>query len=666
MSPPQSPRGNAPPHIRLNSGTQEVLHDGPSQRPTTARQHSSRSLTTPTRPTTAPGAGVRSPPSESSLYRQPAIVAESTDMLLPPKKSRTKPFRDESPLRSPSALSSRRTSWSSESVGSRDSRYGPFASPFDDSRAPSRAGSDEEVNTQTVSEKYNILPSAGLLLFPEDVEKDDWLHNPDPNEKQKRDCDIFTKRGIVNVGALVIMAIGILILFIGYPVLTFVHKLTEPDITPCTNNPLCIQGKEHVAHLKNLRTGLVDPSTPKSVMSRTAHDGTKQTLVFSDEFNDEGRTFYDGDDPYFQGVDIWYGATQDLEWYDPDAITTANGTLNIKFDAFKNHGLNYRSGMLQSWNKLCYKGGHVEASISLPGRGDTIGFWPGFWTMGNLGRPGYTATTEGLWPYSYHDECDYGITPNQSSTDGISYLPGMRLPACTCRNEDHPSPGNSRSAPEIDAVEASVTFLSPNNQDGIGLVSQSYQTAPFDIWYRADYDFIEVKDHSVSEVNAYLGGPFQQAISTLTNLNNDWYDGKAYQKYAFNYKVGSDGYITWYVGEEETWTMDARAINQNGNVGRRTISEEPMSIVVNFGMSNSFAPVNLTGITATLPATMRIDYIRIYQDEGEELVTCDPEGYPTTEYIRQHPEPYANPNLTAWSQTEYDWPKNSFMDDCKS
>lgn len=143
--------------------------------------------------------------------------------------------------------------------------------------------------------------------------------------------------------------------------------------------------------------------------------------------------------------------------------------------------------MLQSWNKLCYKGGHVEASVSLPGRGDTIGFWPGFWTMGNLGRPGYLATTDGMWPYSYHDECDVGITPNQSSTDGINYLPGMRLPACTCKGEDHPSSGKSRSAPEIDAVEASVRFLAPDSKNGIGQVSQSFQAAPFDIWYRPDY-----------------------------------------------------------------------------------------------------------------------------------------------------------------------------------
>jgi len=96
---------------------------------------------------------------------------------------------------------------------------GPFASPFDDSRAPSRAGSEEDLNTQTVSEKFNILPSAGLLLFPEDVEKDDYLHNPDPNDKDQRDCDIFTKRGFVNVGGLAILAAGLLVLFIVFPVL---------------------------------------------------------------------------------------------------------------------------------------------------------------------------------------------------------------------------------------------------------------------------------------------------------------------------------------------------------------------------------------------------------------------------------------------------------------
>lgn len=262
--------------------------------------------------------------------------------------------------------------------------------------------------------------------------------------------------------------------------------LRDSDALKCSNDPMCISiGKFPL--LKNSRVSLIDPDTPQSAMTRKGVDGRNLKLVFSDEFNRDGRTFYDGDDPYWQGVDIWYGATEDLEWYDPDALWTQGGALNIKFDAFQNHNLNYRSGMLQSWNKLCFKGGRLEASISLPGRGDTSGFWPGFWSMGNLGRPGYLATTDGMWPYSYDNLCDAGITPNQSDPSGLNYLPGMRLPACSCTGEDHPTPGLSRSAPEIDAIEGSTMYLDPPAGAAIGSASQSLQTAPFDVFWRPDY-----------------------------------------------------------------------------------------------------------------------------------------------------------------------------------
>lgn len=117
-------------------------------------------------------------------------------------------------------MSSRRTSWDSEGGRSRFSHYGgPFASPFDDSRAPSRAGSDDDINTQTVADKYNITPSAGLLIYPQDVEKDDWLHNPDPSDKDRDKCELWTKRGLTNVGGLTFITLGILVLFVVYPAL---------------------------------------------------------------------------------------------------------------------------------------------------------------------------------------------------------------------------------------------------------------------------------------------------------------------------------------------------------------------------------------------------------------------------------------------------------------
>lgn len=193
MAPAVTMPGSSPsdrPQIRLNSALDDLTEpDTPSQ---------SRSLTHNTQ---------RSNPYYTDN------VSESQNRLLPPPRNAPARQHSDSPQRSPalSAASSRRSSWESQ-----DSRG--FDNPFADShsRSISRAGSDsEDVNTQTVSEKYNILPSAGLLLFPEDIEKDDDLHNPDKEEA--RDCDIFTRRGFVNVGGLSLITIGLLFLFIGYP-----------------------------------------------------------------------------------------------------------------------------------------------------------------------------------------------------------------------------------------------------------------------------------------------------------------------------------------------------------------------------------------------------------------------------------------------------------------
>jgi len=95
---------------------------------------------------------------------------------------------------------------------------------------------------------------------------------------------------------------------------------------------------------------LIDIATPDSAKTRTGFDGQQYDLVFSDEFEVENRTFYPGDDPYWEAVDLWYGATADEEWYDPKQITTKGGKLSILMENVENHGLMYRSGMLQSGN----------------------------------------------------------------------------------------------------------------------------------------------------------------------------------------------------------------------------------------------------------------------------------------------------------------------------
>jgi beta-glucanase (GH16 family) len=90
----------------------------------------------------------------------------------------------------------------------------------------------------------------------------------------------------------------------------------------------------------------------------------------------------------------------DFEWLDPSAVTTKDGHLVITMTQEPINDLNFKSGMIQSWNKLCFnRNAHWEVSVSLPGTSGIGGFWPAFWTMGNLGRAGYGGTTDGLWPW---------------------------------------------------------------------------------------------------------------------------------------------------------------------------------------------------------------------------------------------------------------------------
>lgn len=64
------------------------------------------------------------------------------------------------------------------------------------------------------------------MLFPEDVEADDYLHNPGPNELDRDRFNIWSKRGIINGGGLVLITLGVLALFVAYPVM---YGLASPS-----------------------------------------------------------------------------------------------------------------------------------------------------------------------------------------------------------------------------------------------------------------------------------------------------------------------------------------------------------------------------------------------------------------------------------------------------
>lgn len=163
--------------------------------------------------------------------------------------------------------------------------------------------------------------------------------------------------------------------------------------------------------------------------------------------------------------------------------------------------------------------------------------------MGNLARPGYAATTDGMWPYTY-DSCDVGTFPNQTNADGLgpaaalhsdasrskynyalSWLSGQRLSACSCPGSDHPGPSvtTGRGAPEIDVFEAEK-----DKDFAVGqVVSQSAQFAPFTHDYLYLNDSGQWTDFNTSRTraNSYRGSAVQQSVSGLTTTPVDMFQG---------------------------------------------------------------------------------------------------------------------------------------------
>jgi len=204
----------------------------------------------------------------------------------------------------------------------------------------------------------------------------------------------------------------------------------------------------------------LDKRTTKSLVDNTIYH-----LVMSDEFNTPNRTFADGHDPIWMALDkpdddssSVGGGSQ--HFYNSSFVTTTDdGMLKIsttidktewtRFDSakkeYKNEDANFKSGMVQSWEKFCFTGGIVEVDVILPGDPFIGGLWPAIWMLGNLGRATYEASTNNLWPWSF-DKCDRDLQPAQL------------ISACNEQNHFGMHPFQGRGATEIDLLEVMTGY----------------------------------------------------------------------------------------------------------------------------------------------------------------------------------------------------------------
>lgn len=141
-------------------------------------------------------------------------------------------------------------------------------------------------------------------LWDKDPEVDDALHNPDPRRDARldRSCNPFSLRGWANAGMIIILILGLITLFAGYPIIVHYAHPSQPIRGWNLGG---INGTGQIPDLPGLPS-LIDADTPTSAYTRKGSDGKRYNLVFSDEFNRDGRTFYPGEDPFWEAADLHY------------------------------------------------------------------------------------------------------------------------------------------------------------------------------------------------------------------------------------------------------------------------------------------------------------------------------------------------------------------------
>lgn len=156
------------------------------------------------------------------------------------------------------------------------------------------------------------MPTLSSLYAPENApdhldELDDDLHTityePDGHGGERPILDDVESnklrtwtnaRALINGGAALVLILAIVMLFAGYPI--FSRYYPSNHHTSNGNRP-GVNGSGQTGTFAGARMGLIDPDTPQDAYTRLAIDGTTMmNLVFSDEFEMPGRSFYPGDE----------------------------------------------------------------------------------------------------------------------------------------------------------------------------------------------------------------------------------------------------------------------------------------------------------------------------------------------------------------------------------
>ncbi|KAF8332883.1 beta-glucan synthesis-associated protein-domain-containing protein [Amanita rubescens] len=189
--------------------------------------------------------------------------------------------------------------------------------------------------------------------------------------------------------------------------------------------------------------GTLNYQKPENTALTQPFDSEEYELVFPDEFETLGQTFY-------QAETATGKRTARRAMTLPTLSNRTEPHPQLPFTVADNHNL------------------PLLEQILLFNR------WPGAWTMGKLARPGYPTTTSGMWFYTY-DSCDVGTFPNQ-------IYPTASAPASAVYSAFSKSKSNHAVSRPQANVSPLVPAPAPNKGSAVQQTAPSLAEVPSDMF----------------------------------------------------------------------------------------------------------------------------------------------------------------------------------------
>ncbi|CBJ31299.1 Beta-1,6-glucan active enzyme, family GH16 [Ectocarpus siliculosus] len=430
------------------------------------------------------------------------------------------------------------------------------------------------------------------------------------------------------------------------------------------------------------RASWIDPDTlPEHRTKDFEGDDRQFDLVFSDEFDRDGRTFNDGRDPRWMAMNKNDYTNAALQFYSHDMCETRDGALvittnntDVEFQyydtphkKYKSMAKTYVSGMMQSWDKFCFTGGIVEIRAILPGRPDVGGLWPAMWLMGNLARATYTASSDFTWPWSYN-KC------NRTTDEQADWQRQQEISACDASVHYGFHPNTGRGAPEIDLLET-MAGTKPGVAPGTSIEERPTEgrVPRPGTWYEEDIHYGKnstlnkwfygvLLEHDLPGKSYYADAVSSNHVLSETHFEDlhtyrlDWQPGGG--------DDSSKGYLRWYVDDELLYGISDDTLESfHGS----QIPLEPMYLLLNTAVSTTWgfpdchtgcacdcfdardpacACAVAPGFDGVFPAEFVVDSVRVYQalNDTTHTLGCDTEQYPTKDFIKANHDLYKSPD----------------------